>query len=65
MDQAKHPAYGYFCIGAILAFLGGMLLLRGQQPPAESIRFRTVRRLRDQMRQRKADQEVEKHKNPY
>ena len=51
MDQAKHPAYGYFCIGVLVVFLGGMLMLRGQQPPAESMRFRTLRRWRDQQRQ--------------
>jgi hypothetical protein len=57
VDQAKHPSYGYFCIGAVLTLLGGMLMLRGHQPPAESMRFRTVRRLRDQMRQRKTDKD--------
>jgi hypothetical protein len=55
MDQAKHPAYGYFCAGVIVVFLGGMLILRGQQPPDESMRFRTLRRWREQQRQRKED----------
>jgi hypothetical protein len=55
MDQAKHPAYGYFCVGIVVVFLGGMLMLRGQQPPDESMRFRTLRRWREQQRQRKAE----------
>jgi hypothetical protein len=55
MDQAKHPAYGYFCVGIVVVLLGGMLMLRGQQPPAESMRFRTLRRWREQQRQRKAE----------
>lgn len=62
MDQAKHASYGYFCIGAVLTLLGGLLMIRGHQPPAESQRFRTVRRLRDQVRQRKEEKE---DKNPY
>jgi hypothetical protein len=55
MDQAKHAAYGYFCIGVVVVFLGGMLMIRGQQPPEESMRFRTLRRWREQQRQRKAE----------
>jgi Na+/melibiose symporter-like transporter len=61
MDQAKHPAYGYFCVGVIIVFLGGILMLRGQQPPAESMRFRTLRRWREQQRERKA----ERNKKPF
>jgi hypothetical protein len=57
MDQSKHPAYGYFCAGVIVVFLGGMLMLRGQQPPNESMRFRTLRRWREQQRQRKAEKD--------
>jgi hypothetical protein len=57
MDQAKHPAYGYFCVGVVVVFLGGMLMLRGQQPPDESMRFRTLRRWREQQRQRKAEKD--------
>jgi hypothetical protein len=55
MDQAKHPAYGYFCVGVIIVLLGGILMLRGQQPPAESMRFRTLRKWREQQRERKAE----------
>ena len=61
MDQAKHPAYGYFCVGALMVFLGGIFMLRGQQPPAESMRFRTLRRWREQQKQRKA----ERNKKPF
>jgi len=55
MDQAKHPAYGYFCVGVIVVLLGGILMLRGQPPPAESMRFRTLRRWREQQKERKAE----------
>jgi len=55
MDQAKHPAYGYFCVGVVIVLLGGILMLRGQQPPDESMRFRTLRRWREQQRERKAE----------
>ena len=55
MDQAKHPAYGYFCVGVVIVLLGGILMLRGQQPPDESMRFRTFRRWREQQRERKAE----------
>jgi len=55
MDQAKHPSYGYFCVGVIVVILGGILMRRGRQPPAESMRFRTVRRWREQQRARQAE----------
>jgi len=55
MDQAKHPSYGYFCIGLVVAILGGILIVRGHQPPAESMRFRTLRRWREQLRQQKEE----------
>ena len=55
MDQAAHPSYGYFCIGAVAVVLGGLLLMRAQKPPDESMRFRTVRRWREQQRERKAE----------
>jgi hypothetical protein len=65
MDQAKHPAYGYFCVGVVVVFLGGMLMLRGQQPPAESMRFRTLRRWREQQRQRKEERQQAKKDHLY
>ena len=55
MDQAKHPSYGYFCVGLVVAILGGILVVRGHQPPAESMRFRTLRRWREQLRQQKEE----------
>jgi sugar phosphate permease len=55
MDQAKHPAYGYFCVGIIVVILGSVLMMRGHQPPAESMRFRTVRRWREQQKARRAE----------
>jgi hypothetical protein len=61
MDQAKHPNYGYFCVGVIVVLLGGVLMLRGQQPPQESMRFRTLRKWREQQRERKA----ERKKKPF
>jgi len=60
-DQAKHPSYGYFCIGLVVVILGGLLFVRGHHPPAESMRFRTLRRWREQQRQRKE----EKKDNPF
>ncbi len=48
MDQAKHPSYGYFCGGIVALILGVLLAVRGHQPPAESMRFRTLRRWREQ-----------------
>ena len=56
MDQEKNPSYGYFCIGAVAAILGAVFMFRGHKPPDESMRFRTVRRWRDQQRARKAEQ---------
>ena len=62
MDQAKHPNYWFFCIGVVVLLLGGLLMLRGQKPPPdESMRFRTLRRWREQQRQRKA----ERNKKPF
>jgi hypothetical protein len=55
MDQAANPAYGYFCVGAVAVFLGAVLMMRGHKPPDESMRFRTVRRWREQQRARKAE----------
>ncbi len=60
-DQSKNPSYAYFCLGVVAAILGVILLFRGHKPPAESMRFRTVRRWRDQLRQRKED----KKKQPF
>jgi 4-amino-4-deoxy-L-arabinose transferase-like glycosyltransferase len=61
VDQSKNPSYGYFCIGLVVAILGGILMVRRHQPPAESARFRTVRRWREQQRQRKE----ERKKKPF
>jgi hypothetical protein len=61
VDQSLHPSYGYFCVGVIVVLLGGLLMLRGQQPPAESMRFRTLRKWREQQQQRKA----ERKKKPF
>jgi hypothetical protein len=61
VDQSLHPSYGYFCVGIVVLLLGGMLMLRGQQPPAESMRFRTLRKWREQQRERKA----ERNKKPF
>jgi hypothetical protein len=61
VDQSKNPSYGYFCVGIVVAILGGILMARGHQPPAESMRFRTLRRWREQQRQRKE----ERNKKPY
>jgi Na+/melibiose symporter-like transporter len=61
MDQAKHPGYGYFCVGVVVVILGALFMLRGQQPPAESMRFRTLRRWREQQKERKA----ERNKKPF
>jgi sugar phosphate permease len=55
IDQVESPAYGYFCVGIVVVILGVMLMRRGHQPPAESMRFRTLRRWREQQKQRKAD----------
>jgi hypothetical protein len=61
VDQAKHPSYGYFCVGIIAVILGGILMMRGHQPPAESARFRTLRKWREQQREIKA----ERNKKPF
>jgi hypothetical protein len=60
MDQAKHPSYGYFCVGIIVVILGALLMVRGHQPPAESMRFRTVRRWREQQKARQAEKKQPK-----
>ncbi len=57
INQAEHPSYGYFCAGAATVVLGALLMIRGHQPPAESMRFRTLRRWRDQQRERKAERD--------
>ncbi len=56
IDQSQNPAYGYFCAGAVVVILG-VILMRSSKPeqPAESLRFRTVRRWREQARQRKEE----------
>jgi sugar phosphate permease len=61
VDQATHPTYGYLCAGVIVVILGAILMMRGQQPPAESMRFRTLRRWREQQKERKA----ERKKKPF
>ncbi len=62
VDQSLHPSYGYFCVGVVVVLLGGMLMLRGQKPPPdESMRFRTLRRWREQQKERKA----ERNKKPF
>lgn len=60
-DQAKHPSYSFFCVGVVAVILGGILMARGQQPPEESMRFRTLRRWREQQKERKA----ERKKKPF
>jgi len=61
IDQAAHPTYGYLCAGVVVVFLGALLMLRGQQPPDDSMRFRTLRRWREQQKERKA----ERNKKPF
>ena len=61
VDQARSPSYGYFCIGIVMVILGGLMMVRGHKPPDESMRFRTLRRWRDQQRERKA----ERNKKPF
>jgi hypothetical protein len=61
VDQSLHPSYGYFCVGVIVLLIGAVLMVRGSPPPAESMRFRTLRRWREQQRQRK----TEKKKKPF
>jgi membrane-bound ClpP family serine protease len=61
MDQAKHPSFGYFCVGVVVVILGGVLMAKGHQPPAESMRFRTLRRWREQQKERQA----ERKKKPF
>ena len=56
MDQAKHPSYGFLCVGLVVVILGGLLVVRGHQPPAESMRFRTLRRWRERQQQLKEDE---------
>jgi hypothetical protein len=55
IDQSESPTYGYFCVGAIAIVLGILLMRRGQPPPAESMRFRTLRRWREQQKINKAE----------
>ncbi len=55
VDQSKNPSYGYFCVGLVAFILGAVLMVRGHRPPAESMRFRTLRRWREQQRQRKEE----------
>jgi hypothetical protein len=61
MEQAKHPSFGYFCVGVVVVILGGVLMAKGHQPPAESMRFRTLRRWREQQKERQA----ERKKKPF
>ena len=61
IDQSENPAYGYFCVGIILVILGALWMRGGNKPPDESMRFRTLRRWREQQKQRKA----ERKKKPY
>ena len=55
IDQADSPSYGYFCVGVVAVIFGVILMRRGQPPPAESMRFRTLRRWREQQKARKAE----------
>jgi sugar phosphate permease len=61
IDQATHPTYGYLCAGLVVVILGAVLMLRGQPPPTDSMRFRTIRRWREQQKERKA----ERNKKPF
>jgi peptidoglycan/LPS O-acetylase OafA/YrhL len=62
IDQSQNPAYGYFCGGIIVVILAVLLMRSGaKSEPTESLRFRTLRRWREQQKQRKADRK----KKPY
>lgn len=62
IDQSKNPSYGYFCVGIIVVILGVILMRSGgKTEPEESMRFRTLRRWREQQKERKA----ERKKKPY
>jgi sugar phosphate permease len=62
VDQAKNPSYGYLCAGVFVLILGALLMWHGQSPPAESMRFRTLRKWRQQQKQNK---EEKKQKQPW
>ena len=67
VDQSLHPSYAFFCVGVVVLLLGGILFVRGhpQTPPDDSMRFRTLRRWRQQQRQLKEDKKQAKKDHLY
>jgi hypothetical protein len=59
-DQSQNPQYLFFCGGALLILLGTFLFLRAFIPPAESSRFRGVRKWRQQQAERKKARQEKK-----
>ena len=62
VDRAENPSYGYLCSGVVVLGMGVLLMWRGQQPPEESMRFRTLRKWREQQKQKKKER---KNKQPW
>ena len=58
-DQARSPIYDLLCSGALLFPLGLYMMWRYRNPPPESDRFYTLRRIRD----RRLGKQQDKQKN--
>ncbi len=60
-DQAKHPTYGLFFLGAFGVLVGGFIIWRSAKPPAERVeRFRGIRNMQARQREQKAKREEAK-----
>jgi len=59
-DQAKHPTYGLFFMGALGVLVGGFMIWRSIKPPERVERFRGIRNMQARQREQKAKREAAK-----
>lgn len=51
-SQADSPIYSYFCVGSVLFFGGAYMMWKFRNPPVESDRFHTYRKMSEGRRKK-------------
>jgi len=59
-SQAKTPIYSYLCVGSLLFFGGAYMMWKYRNPPVESDRFHTYRKMQEGRRKKREDLERSK-----
>jgi sugar phosphate permease len=53
-NKIEDPVYSFFCVGTLLLIFGLVLLFRGRRPPSDTGRFRSLRKMNEKDKKKKA-----------